>query len=87
MQLGNIHDQEALPNGELTMSRPKGMPIIPIFPLDLRPPIWGTLIKFQALTNHYIHQTWHTLLSPSPQSFVNIGNGPPGLSPLDIKVI
>ncbi len=32
---GNIH---APPNGELAMSEPKGMPIIPIFPLDPMPP-------------------------------------------------
>ncbi len=32
---GNIH---APPNGELAMSKPKGMPIIPISPLDPMPP-------------------------------------------------
>jgi hypothetical protein len=37
---GNVHDQDAPPNGELAMSRPQGMLIILIFPLDLRPP-WG----------------------------------------------
>ncbi len=57
-----------------------------VSPLDPRPP-WGTLIEFQALTNHYIHQAWHTLPSLSPQSLVNLGNGPPGLSPLDTRVI
>jgi hypothetical protein len=31
--------------------------------LDPSPPR-GTLIKLQALTNHFIHQVWHTLLSP-----------------------
>jgi hypothetical protein len=62
------------------------MPIIPISPLDLRPP-WGTLIKLQASTSHYIHQAWHTLPSPSPQSLMNLGNGPLGLSPLDTRVI
>jgi hypothetical protein len=41
---GNVHDQDALPNGELTMSRPHGMPIIPCFPLNPRPPK-DTLIK------------------------------------------
>jgi len=62
------------------------MSIILVFPLDLRPP-WGTLTKFQALVSHYIHETWHTLPSLSAQSFVNLGNGPPCLSPLDTKVI
>jgi hypothetical protein len=62
------------------------MPIIPISPLDLKPP-WGTLTKFQALDSHYIHRAWHILPSPSPQSLMNLGNGPPSLSPLDIKVI
>ncbi len=42
---GNVHDQDAPPIGELAMSRPHGMLIIPIFPLDPRPP-WGTLTKF-----------------------------------------
>jgi hypothetical protein len=50
----NVHDQDALPNGELMMLRPHGMLIIAIFPLDPRPP-WGTLIKFQTLASHYIH--------------------------------
>jgi hypothetical protein len=62
------------------------MLIILVFPLDPRPP-WGTLIKFQASTSHYIHETWHTLPSVSAQSYVNLGNGPPSLSPLDTKVI
>jgi hypothetical protein len=77
--------RSALPNGELSMLGPQGMPIILVFPLDLRPP-WGTLIEFQASTNHYIHQTWHTLPSPSLQSLVNLHNGPPSFSPL-AKVI
>jgi len=51
---GNIHDQYALPNGELVVSRSHGMPIILVFPLDPRPP-WGTLIELQALASHYIH--------------------------------
>jgi hypothetical protein len=62
------------------------MPIISISQLDPRP-LWGTLIELQASTSHYIHQVWHTLLSPSPQSLVNLCNGPPSLSPLDTKVI
>ncbi len=62
---GNVHDQDAPPNGELAMSRPYKMPIIPISPLDPRPP-WGTLTKFQASANHYIHEPWHILPSPSP---------------------
>jgi hypothetical protein len=37
---GNVHYHDAIPNGELVVSRPQGMPIIPIFPLDLKPP-WG----------------------------------------------
>jgi hypothetical protein len=73
-------------NGELAMSRLEGMPIIPLFPLDLKLP-WGILTKLQASTSHYIYQAWHILPSPSPQSFMNVGNGPPSLSPLDTKVI
>jgi len=37
---GIVHDQDAPPNGELAMSRPQGMLIILIFPLNPRPP-WG----------------------------------------------
>jgi hypothetical protein len=33
---GNVHDQDAPPNGELAMLRPQGMPIILVFPLDPR---------------------------------------------------
>jgi len=62
------------------------MPIIPISPMDPRPP-WGILIELQTLVNHYIHKTWHVLPSPSPQSFVDLGNGCLGLNPLDTKVI
>jgi hypothetical protein len=62
------------------------MLIIPMFPSDPKLP-WGILTKFQASTNQYIYQAWHTLPSPSPQSFMNVGNGPPSLSPLDTKVI
>ncbi len=29
---GNVHDQDAPPNGELAMSRPQGMPISPLDP-------------------------------------------------------
>jgi hypothetical protein len=49
----------------LAMSRPKGMPAIPIFPLDPMSP-WSILTKLQTLASHYIHQTWRTLLSPKP---------------------
>jgi len=83
---GNVHDQDAPPNGELAVLKPHGMPIIPIFPLDPRPP-WGILIKLQTLASHYINQAWHALPSPSPQSLVNLGNGPLGLNPLDTRVI
>jgi len=62
------------------------MPIIPIFPMDPKPP-WRILIELQTLANHYIHQAWHALPSPSPQSLVNFGNGPLGLNPLDTRVI
>jgi hypothetical protein len=62
------------------------MLIILVFPLDPRPP-WGTLTKLHASASHYIHQAWHTLSSPSPQSFVNLGNGPLGLSPLATRVL
>jgi hypothetical protein len=62
------------------------MLIILVFPLDPRPPL-GTLIKFQASTSHYIHETWHILPSLNAQSSMNLGNGPPSLSPLDSKVI
>jgi hypothetical protein len=41
---GNIHDQDALSNGELVMSGPKGMLIIPMSPLDPKLP-WGILTK------------------------------------------
>jgi hypothetical protein len=51
---GNIHYQDAPQNGELAMLGLKAMLIIPIYPLDPRPP-WGTLNEFQALNNHYIH--------------------------------
>jgi hypothetical protein len=67
----------------LVMLGPKGMLIIPIFPLDPMSP-WSILTKLQALTNHYIHQAWCILLSSRPQSLINIGNGPPSLNPLDI---
>jgi len=83
---GNVHDQDTIPNGELAMLGQQGMPIIPISPLDLRPP-YDILIEFQALASHYVHQAWHVMPSPSPQSLVNLGNGPLGLNPLDIKVI
>jgi len=62
------------------------MPIIPIFPMDPRPP-WGILIELQTMVNHYIHKAWQVLPSPSPQSLVNLGNRPLGLNPLDTKVI
>jgi hypothetical protein len=81
----NVH-QDAPPIRELVLLGPWGMPIIPIFPMDPRPP-WGTLIELQTLVNHYIHKTWHVLPSPSPQSLVNLGNGPLGLNPLDTRVI
>jgi hypothetical protein len=61
---GNIHDHDTPPSGELAMLRLKGMLIFLISPLDPKPP-WGTLTEFQASTNHYIHQAWHNLLSPS----------------------
>jgi len=35
---GNVHDQDTPPNGELEVSRPHGMPIILVSPLDPRPP-------------------------------------------------
>jgi hypothetical protein len=62
------------------------MLIIPIFPLDPKPP-WGTLNELQASANHYIHQAQHPLLSPSPCSLVDVSNGPLGLSPLDTRII
>ncbi len=62
------------------------MSIIHVSPLDPRPP-WGTLTELQALTSHYIHQTWHILSSPSPQSLMNLGKGLLNLSPLDTRVI
>jgi hypothetical protein len=51
---GNVHDQYAPPNNELVVSIAQGMPIIPISPLDPRPP-WGTLAELQALASHHIH--------------------------------
>jgi len=50
----NVHDQDTLPNGELAVLRAHGMQIVPIFPLDPRPPC-SILIEFQALASHYIH--------------------------------
>jgi hypothetical protein len=41
---GNVHDQDAPPNGELAVLRLHGMPIILVFPLNPRPP-WGTLTE------------------------------------------
>jgi hypothetical protein len=41
---GNIHDQDAPSNGELAMSGLEGMLIIPMSPLDPKPP-WGILTK------------------------------------------
>ncbi len=40
----NIHDHDAFSTNELVRLGPHGMPIITIFPLDLKPP-WGTLIE------------------------------------------
>jgi hypothetical protein len=51
------------------------------------PPLWGTMSEFHALTRYYIHQAWHTLLSPNPHSLVDLGHGPLGLRPLDFRVI
>jgi hypothetical protein len=69
------------------MSMQQGMEFIPISTLDPKKP-WGTLSKLQTLAIHdYIHQAWHILPSPNPHSFVHVDNGPPGLSPLDTKVI
>lgn len=71
---------------ELTISRSHGISFIQVSTLDPNPP-WGTLIKLQALALHFIHQVWHILPSLSPQTFVDVGNGPLDLSPLDIGVI
>ncbi len=83
----NIHDlqMDAPSNGELAMSGPEWMPIIPISPLDPRPP-WGTLTKFQTTTSCYIHDAWHNLPSPSSQSLINVGHGPPRSNPLDTRL-
>jgi hypothetical protein len=51
---GNVHDHDAPPNNELVVSRPHGMLIIIVFPLDPRPS-WGTLIELQTLAIHYIY--------------------------------
>jgi hypothetical protein len=82
---GNVHDHDAPPNGELAMLGPHEVIIILIFPLDPWPP-WGTLNEFQSSINHYIHQVWHTLPSPSPCSLMDVNNGPPSLSPLYTKI-
>jgi hypothetical protein len=42
---GNVHDQDPLLNDELTVLGPKGMPIVLVYSLDLKPP-WGTLTEF-----------------------------------------
>ncbi len=82
----NIHDQHEPPNKKLAISRSQGISFVQVSTLDPDPP-WGTLIKLQALATHFIHQVWHILPSPSPQTFVDVGNGPLGLNPLDIGVI
>ncbi len=82
---GNVHNHDAPPNGELAMSGPHEMIIIPIFPLDPWPP-WGVLNEFQSSISHYIHQVWHTLPSPSLCSLMDVSNGPPSLSPSDTKI-
>jgi hypothetical protein len=48
---------------------------------------WGTLIKVHASTIHFIHHSWHTSLSPSSHTFVDVGNGLPRLNPLNTRVI
>ncbi len=70
----------------MAISRSQGISLIQISTLDPNPP-WGTLIKLQALAIHFIHQVWHLLPSLSPQTFVDVGNGPFGLNPLDTRVI
>jgi len=35
---GNVYEQDVPPNGELVVLKPQGMPIIPISPLDPKPP-------------------------------------------------
>jgi hypothetical protein len=45
------------------------------------------LLDLEVVTNHSIHQVWHILPSPSPQLFMDVGNGPPRLNPLDTMVI
>lgn len=47
----------------------------------------GTLLELEVVVNHHIHQVWHILPSPSPQLFMDAGNGPPRLNPLDTMVI
>jgi hypothetical protein len=59
--------------------RPQRIPLILIFPMNPKPP-WNRLTKPQTLSNHYIHQVWQILLSPSPHSFVDVSNGPLRLS-------
>jgi hypothetical protein len=65
-----------------------GMSFIQDSTLDSMPP-WGTLSEtLQALTIHYIHHSWHTLPSSSPQLFVDNNKRPPRLNPiLDTKVV
>jgi hypothetical protein len=62
------------------------MPLILIFTLDPMPPL-GTLLELEVVANHYIQQVWHILPSPSPQLFMDAGNGPPRLNPLDTMAI
>ncbi len=47
----------------------------------------GMLSNLQAYAIHYIHQAWHTLPSPNPHVPIDTSYGPPGLWPLDSRVI
>jgi hypothetical protein len=44
-------------------------------------------LELQASVKHYIHQAWYTLPLISPHVPINPSHGPPGLQPLDFKVI
>jgi hypothetical protein len=70
----------------LAISRSQGISFIQVSTLNPNPP-WGTLIKLQALATQFIHQVWHLLPSLNLQTFVDVGNRPFGLSPLDTGVI
>jgi hypothetical protein len=75
---GNAHAMDRVHTHELEMLCARVGPFIQGSSHDY-PPSWGTSSKFQTSTKHYIHQAWHTHMSPSPQVPIDPGHGPPSL--------